>query len=140
MRSLSIRGPWLVLVLAFLSLGAGRTQLRGPASGLWDLETGAVLGTLDSFAGRTLYALEASLAPYPLLCPACLGGAISGTLDDGRGAGPDFLVAGGYQGVTFGGGSGSFTLSVRTPGGRTVGELAGRFEHGAFVARYSIRR
>ncbi|HEX6884332.1 MAG TPA: hypothetical protein VF530_13215 [Planctomycetota bacterium] len=106
---------------------------------MWDLGTGVVLGTLESFEGRQLFQLEAALAPFPVMCPACLVGRISGTLDDGRGAGPDFLLDGGYDGVTFGGGSGSFAVSLRTPGGRTVGELAGRFENGAFVARYSIR-
>jgi hypothetical protein len=107
---------------------------------VWDWGTGVVLGALESIdGGRTLYQFEALLAPYPVMCPACLVGAIHGTLDDGRGPGPDFLVEGGYQGVTWGGMPGEFAVSLRTPGGALAGSMRGRFENGVFVARYRIR-
>lgn len=148
----------LVILSATLGLGAGQRQrgalLRGPASGIWEQPEGGgafVLGTLDALdGGPALYELRATLAPYPVMCPACVAGSISGTLDDGIGPGPDFLVLGSYVGdIAFDGGVGDFALIVKKPGGTRVGSLRGHFSDpggqgspriGSFVGRYAIRR
>jgi hypothetical protein len=111
--------------------------------GVWDLSQGLVLGTLDTFhgSGRPL-ALEATLLPYPLMCPACWGGEVEGTLDDGIGTGPDFLVDGGYAGDVA---AGTFAFTLRLPDGTPAGSMRGRIQAswsgpGGFTGRYTLRR
>jgi hypothetical protein len=79
-----------------------------------------------------------------------VAGEVSGTLDDGVGPGPDYLVDGYYYGtVVFDGGVGELDLVLRTSAGVRVGSLHGRFSDpgglpgpvsGSFAGRYAIRR
>ena len=125
-------------------------SLRGPASGGWELPgtdgEGFAIGSLDTIrGGATIYAFEAVLADQGAACPACFVGLIEGTLDDGIGSGPDFVVEGTYAGLVLDG-SGWFDAEVRHPGGAPAGRLQGRFVDpegglatGAFRGRWQLR-
>jgi hypothetical protein len=144
----------LVLASALLGLGAGHVRsdatLRGQASGFWNLPgstDGFVLGTLDAVEGTALYSIQARLVASGVACPACVAGELLGSLDDGAGPSPDYLVQGYYYGtVVYDGGVGEFEAVLRTPGGARVGALQGRFSDpggmpaGSFHARWALRR
>ena len=95
-----------------------QSQGTGLASGRW----------IDSTTNQTAYRFRALLTDLPTPCLSCLEGTIEGTLDDGVGASPDFVVRGRYFGA-FNGGFGQFELSVLRPGGGgLVGTAVGDFE------------
>jgi hypothetical protein len=146
-----IRWSSLLLVSIFLvSAGqAKRAPLTGTASGICELPpNGFVLGSLDPFdSGESSYTLQATLLDSGLaMCPACILGKIQGTLDDGIGRGPDFLVDG-FFGGDIPSGAGTFGARVKRPNGADVGWIRGEFrdpfvsqQAGSFVGRFRIQR
>ena len=131
---------------------AGRSwRLIGPMRGVWELPQtmqgkGFLAGTFDMFGGGTLYAFDAMLIDVPSPCLTCIEGTLVGTLDDGIGSGPDYLVTGSYLGSFFSGeGVIEATLS-RPSGAAAAGRITGRFgdpssdELGAFGGRWTIRQ
>jgi hypothetical protein len=135
----------LVLALVFVLFGPGTGLAQqgtryGRARGDW--LPASIVGTFDTHGGARPLTLEATLLPLPLMCPACLGGEIQGTLDDGVGPGPDYLVQGSYRGDLI---SGRFVLVLRNPNGTVAGSMRGRFRDpflpsGSWVARYTLGR
>ena len=106
----------------------------GTATGSWRLPsqsqgTGLASGRwIDSTTNQTAYRFRALLTDVPTPCLSCLEGTIEGTLDDGVGPSPDFVVRGHYLG-SFNGGSGQFELNVLRPGGGgSVGKAVGDYE------------
>jgi hypothetical protein len=106
----------------------------GPAAGPWRLPTqsegtGIASGRLiDSTTNQTAYRLRALLRDVPTPCLSCLQGDIEGTLSDGVGPSPDFLVRGSYFG-SFMGGSGQFRARVLRPSNlEVVGIITGDFQ------------
>ncbi|MFN0009633.1 MAG: hypothetical protein ACKVXR_17190 [Planctomycetota bacterium] len=82
---------------------------------------------VDSTTHQTAYRLRALLTDVPTPCLSCLQGHIEGTLDDGIGPSPDYLVRGDYFGL-FMQGTGSFQLRVFRPSdGAVVGLVTGNF-------------
>src|SRR5262245_43173725 len=120
-RSLLLAFTGTVLVPGVGETNSGAFQ-EGDARGTWDLPipgaNGQVLGTLFDSEGDLWLHFQAGLVAAPALCQACQTGLVAGTLDDGIGSGPDFLVDGLYVGVVaYGIGLGGFDLAVRTPTG-----------------------
>ena len=145
----------LLIALPIFCLSAGPTSrgapLSGPASGVWQLPEftvadGFVLGSLDSVdGGASIYAFQATLTDSGAACPACIVGEIHGSLDDGLGPAPDYLVDGAFFGI-YPGGTGSFRARVKRPDGTLVGWIRGRFEDppgspdtGSFLGHFRIR-
>ena len=105
----------------------------GTAAGLWRMPTqsegtGIASGRLiDSSTNQPAYRMRALLRDVPTPCLSCVQGDIVGTLDDGVGPSPDFLVRGDYFG-SFMGGSGQFRLRVLRPSNhQVVGIVTGDF-------------
>ena len=133
-----MRRPAFVPLLATFVLGVAPPQVapspgfQGPAGGVlelpgWPPEAGFVLGELrDASGSLTLYALQATLTDLGAACPACFIGAIDGTLSDGVGAGPDYLVTGGYGG-DYPAGAGSFSARIHRLDGTPIGRIDGHF-------------
>jgi hypothetical protein len=106
----------------------------GPGSGTWELPSGS--GKSDGFITGTLYlapantyrfSFDATLTDVPTPCLSCITGTIAGTLDDGFGPAPDYIVKGSYSG-TFASGKGTFTCDIRTVStDQTVGKIEGTF-------------
>jgi hypothetical protein len=106
----------------------------GPAAGDWDLPSGS--GTSDGFidgklidpvTNTGLYQFLAVLTDVPTPCLSCIAGTIDGTLDDGVGPGPDYIVIGEYTGHWLSG-RGSFEAKIVPPGSNTsVGIIKGDF-------------
>jgi hypothetical protein len=79
-------------------------------------------------------------------CDACVEGMIAGTLDDGIGPGPDYLVRGRYFGTIYG--FGSYRVDVFRPRGTVpIGSIRGRWVDevdesgpGEFGGRFRICR
>jgi len=126
---------------------------RGLATGDWDLPPtgpgsfGAIDGDLF-LNGAALYHLSGTIAEVGLACPSCRGGTYAGTLDDGVGAGPDYVVSGTWYGDFF---SGKGTLQGEIfknvgPAQISVGKMQGRYKDpmgvpdpvGSFAARWKI--
>jgi hypothetical protein len=109
------------------------TGQSGPGSGTWVLPSGS--GTNDGYLAGTLYlapantfrfSFNATLTDVPTPCLSCITGTIDGTLDDGVGPAPDYIVKGSYSGL-FVSGKGSFTCEIRTLTGTVVGKIDGTF-------------
>jgi hypothetical protein len=74
------------------------------------------------------YTLSANLIDVSSPCLSCIEGELVGTLDDGIGPGPDFVVHGHYLGSFFTG-SGSFRAEVLSlSGAHRVGRITGTFD------------
>ena len=128
---------------------AGRTwRLTGPMQGVWELPhtqqgKGFLAGSVDALGGGALYAFDALLIDVGSPCLSCIEGTITGTLDDGIGPGPDYLVSGRYIG--FFTGEGMLQATLTRPSGVPAGRIVGRFddtswdEPGAFGGRWTIR-
>jgi hypothetical protein len=144
----------LLIAVSTFGLTTGQSRrgapLSGPAVGTWELPefpamSGSVLGSLEPVGGgASLYVLQATLIDLGAACPACMIGEIHGTLDDGIGPAPDYLVEGGF-GATYPGGAGTFLARVKRPNGTPAGWLRGRFEDppgspqpGSFLGRFRI--
>lgn len=158
MRCLSWRSTFTTSFLAVLALSAtpqtsGRGAFfQGPAAGILDrlppgAPNGYMMGSLDDVSGPGMvYVLSASLVELGVACPACFAGLIDGTLDDGIGPGPDFLVMGSYYG-TLPDGTGTFRAAVLRPGGALAGRITGRLadppetsQPGIFRGRWRLQR
>ena len=73
------------------------------------------------------YHWEGTLHRIKSPCLSCIEGTIEGTLDDGIGPGPDFVVRGRYVGNFFVG-NGDFSARVfKTTGGAALGSIHGTF-------------
>jgi len=124
----------------------------GPASGTWELPSGS--GKSDGFINGTLYlspagtfryAFNATLTDVPTPCLSCISGTIAGTLDDGAGPAPDFLVKGSYDGSALTG-KGTFTCVIYPlTSTQEVGKIEGTFSDppasttpGTFKGNWSI--
>ena len=116
------------------SLDAQTACSGGPSTGLWSLPT-TFLGTgtargrlVDSATHLTAYRFTAQLQDVATPCLSCIQGEVQGSLDDGSGGSPEFLVRGRYLGALFAG-SGRFDLRVFRPtGGPAIGFLEGNFD------------
>jgi len=131
----------LLLPLVLVSTGTAFSEavemrpvpaLEGEATGAWDLPTGGAsglaLGTFFDAGENPVLNFQAGLVAGPSLCSFCLTGLAAGTLDDGIGTGPDYLVEGVYYGVVvYGIGLGGFDLELHDPTGAAVGEMYGYF-------------
>ncbi|MGQ0552852.1 MAG: hypothetical protein ACT4PU_06490 [Planctomycetota bacterium] len=149
----------LLLGCALVSLPVLAAGGQGKASGQWQLPFGPQPG----FVNGSLY--MSSPVPTPSTSPAyhfagvltakpvpsstMLAGTIQGTLDDGVGAGPDFLVVGTYSGQLSGmTGTGSFSVQTISPSAATPsGAISGTFTDmlisptsapGSFTGRWKI--
>lgn len=145
----------IALCAAFVSMAEPLSTLdcqSGPASGTWELPSGS--GKSDGYVNGTLYldpadtyrySFNATLTDVPSPSTSGIGGTIAGTLDDGLGPAPDFVVKGTYSGL-FVTGKGSFTCEVRTiDTGKVVGKIEGTFSDppasttpGTFTGDWSI--
>jgi hypothetical protein len=105
----------------------------GPGSGTWQLPSGS--GKSDGYIDGVLYlapantyrfSFTATLTDVPSPSLSTFTGTIAGSLDDGFGPAPDYLVKGSYSGSVFTG-AGSFTCEIRTLTGSTVGKIEGTF-------------
>jgi hypothetical protein len=124
----------------------------GPATGEWLLpltsggSDGYIDGKLiDPVTNTGLYAFTAVLTDVPTPCLSCVGGTISGTLDDGFGPAPDYVVIGEYRGLWLSG-QGTFEAKIAPPGSTvSVGKVSGTFHDapgtpgpGSFEGRWEI--
>ncbi len=106
----------------------------GPGSGTWELPSGS--GKSDGFISGTLYLdpghtfrfdFGATLTDVPNPSLTLLTGTIDGSLDDGFGPAPDYLVKGSYSGSVYTG-AGTFTAEIRTLTSTVpVGKIEGNF-------------
>jgi hypothetical protein len=123
---------------------------NGVGYGTWDLPDLAMPGTVDgdlyvSNATAPRYHFHASLIDVPSPCLSCIEGDIHGTLDDGIGPGPDYIVTGHYNGSFFGG-RGLWHAKVHDAAGALHGKLRGRFNDpptnvphaGHFIAQWEV--
>lgn len=127
-----------VSVLSILSSSASssgtatRPCQRGPESWAWDLpepqmSDGFVDGKLYDSAGHSLLQFRATLTDVPSPCLSCIEGEIHGTLDDGGGGAPEYIVTGQYRG-NFLARQGSFTALLYPYGSLTAtGKMQGQF-------------
>ena len=89
----------------------------------------------------------ATLTDVPSACLSCIEGTLDGTLDDGIGPGPDYVVRGHYLGSFFGG-NGQWTATIFPAGApqtTPVGRIRGMFDDppsnagpGSFACRWMI--
>lgn len=109
---------------------------------------GQAVGVLFHGSTSTVaYTFTANLTDVPTPCLSCIEGEIDGTLDDGIGPGPDFLVRGHYRGASLNG-TGWYWAQVLTPGGGTLaGRMGGTFSDpmgipgpGTFDGRWRVCR
>jgi hypothetical protein len=132
----------VVSLCAFAPSGPGLTAVasgNGKASGQWQLPFGSQPGFVDGFlyAGSPVPTPSASpayhftgvLTAKPVPSSSMLAGTIQGTLDDGVGPGPDFLVVGSYDGLLSGmTGTGHFGVQIiSTSSAVPSGFVAGSF-------------
>jgi hypothetical protein len=133
--------PRLVfLIAAFALVSAGQPTSAGghpcfvaPAAGLWELPPpgSAATGAIEGSVGR--FRLAGVLRDVPSPCLSCYFGSVTAILDDGIGAGPDYVVSGHYVGGLVIG-PGEFSLQVTRPGSSVpVGEIRGRYLDVLFV-------
>ena len=127
----------------------------GPAQGSWHLPeppstTGSVQGVLLSPAGKPLFDLDGVLTEFVSPCLSCREGYLNGTLDDGGGGLPEYVVTGNWL-VTQLTGEGVFRALVYKPIGPfllPVGRLEGLVDDppfppgqaGTFIGRWWLRR
>lgn len=111
----------------------------GPGAGIFDLPASSTQpGTIDGVlslgvTGVVAYYINGDLSFVPTPCLSCIEGKIEATLDDGIGAGPDYVVRGRYIGNWMSN-SGNFSASVFTlSGNQRVGKISGTFNdpHGS---------
>jgi len=123
----------------------------GPGSGRWELPSGS--GKSDGFIDGVLYlapadtyrfSFSATLTDVPSPSLSTFTGTIEGSLDDGFGPAPDYLVKGSYSGSVFTY-QGSFTCEIRTLTGTVVGKIDGTFSDpptsttpGSFTGEWKI--
>ena len=138
----------LFLVCAVLSLCAFSPSGPGPVasavgagkvSGVWELPLGPQNGYVDGdlYAPSTVptssaspaYHFTAVLKALPVPVTMMLAGTIQGTLDDGVGPGPDYLVSGSYAGLLSTViGTGTFSAQIAQPAvSSPSGFIAGNF-------------
>lgn len=157
-KSKALFATFGLAVLAAPWLGAqpaqGNTTIRhGVGMGHWDLPlSSSGQGTVDGIfwipnVPNSSMQFAATLTDVPGPCLSCIGGTLQGTLDDGIGPGPDYIVDGEYFGSFFGGnGSWSARIYAANPPGTTpVGRIRGKFDDppsnagpGSFVCRWVI--
>jgi len=149
-----------LLALLFCWPAAAGTPVAGAfatgyAKGAWHLPeppaiAGDAQGVLYTPAGLPLYTLDAQLTEIVSPCLSCREGDLHGTLDDGIGPGPDFVVQGHWIVSQFTG-QGSFDATIWKPTGPAltpVGRLIGLVDDppfppgvpGTFSARWALRR
>ncbi|TAH38088.1 MAG: hypothetical protein EYC70_05555 [Planctomycetota bacterium] len=130
----------VLLLCSCLALGlpadaarsSARPCARGAMNGAWNLphplaSDGFIDGRLFDANGNSVFALRATLTDVVSPCLSCIEGTIQGTLDDGVGTTPDYLVYGNYRG-NFLARQGSFTALLYPYGSRTpTGKLNGAF-------------
>jgi hypothetical protein len=138
---------------AWAALPQGTCTLRrGVGQGMWALPlsssgTGSLDGILYTSGPSFAYHFTATLTDEPTPCLSCIEGSIHGTLDDGIGVGPDYLVHGHYDGA-FLSGQGTFTAKIfpaTGPAVSPVGRMRGVFDDppgnttpGTFKCRWAI--
>jgi hypothetical protein len=124
-----------VLALAAYSLAQAPQPApcrSGSAAGVWDLPEPGLGGSADGFlrlgVQQVEYHFVATLVDVPSPCLSCVEGDVQGTLDDGSGTAPDYVVRGSYLGSFFAG-AGRFRARVFRPNQTTaVGDLVGTFQ------------
>lgn len=111
----------------------------GPTHGAWQLGFGAQNGFVDGHfyeaqpattpSAPPRYHFTATLVAGPVMCPNCVAGTLQGTLDDGVGPSPDYVVLGHYSGV-WSTGKGSFSASIYRPtSAAPVGSVGGTYDN-----------
>ncbi len=131
------------------------TTVSGIAKGIWQLPepqyaTGSAQGTLSTLGGASVFAFRAQLSEIVSPCLSCREGDVNGTLDDGIGPGPDFLVLGHWTSGQLSG-QGSFETwiwKVSAPLAAPVGRFEGDFndppmppaQPGPFSGMWTMRR
>jgi hypothetical protein len=129
------------------------TLRRGLGAGMWELPlapgaVGSLDGVLYDPSGPVLlYHFAATLNDVPTPCLSCIEGTVAGTLDDGIGPGPDYIVQGSYKGL-FLNGTGTFKATIYKtigPAFIPVGRMHGVFDDppgipgpGDFKCRWAI--
>jgi len=114
---------------------AGTNVSAGTAKGIWQLpeprySTGTAEGMLDSSGGAEVFAFRAKLTEIVTPCLSCREGDLNGTLDDGDGPAPDFVVLGHWTAGQLTG-QGSFEAwiwKVSAPLAAPVGRFEGDFD------------
>jgi hypothetical protein len=131
------------------------TTVSGVAKGIWQLPepqyaTGSAQGTLYTLGGASVFAFRAQLSEIVSPCLSCREGDLNGTLDDGEGPGPDFLVLGHWTAGQLSG-QGTFDTwiwKVSAPLAAPVGRFEGDFNDspippglpGSFSGTWILRR
>ena len=131
------------------------TTVSGIAKGIWQLPepqyaTGSAQGTLYTLGGASVFAFRAKLTEIVSPCLSCREGDVNGTLDDGEGPGPDFLVLGHWTAGQLSG-QGTFDTwiwKVNAPLAAPVGRFEGDFNDppmppglpGPFSGMWTMRR
>jgi hypothetical protein len=124
----------------------------GPGSGSWDLPSGS--GKSDGSINGTLYlapantyrfSFTATLTDVPNPSLSLITGNIAGSLDDGFGPAPDYIVKGSYSGSALTG-AGTFSCDIYPlNSSQSVGKIDGNFSDppasttpGTFTADWKI--
>ena len=113
---------------------ASCTTRIGQTQGRWNLPHQA--GSQDHFDGTWVtsnlpwpsYRFQGTLTDLPTPCMSCIVGTLQGTLDDGIGPSPDYVVTGLYSGIWLSG-SGQFQARIQSAGPQpvTIGDVRGNF-------------
>ena len=130
----------LALALGLVDPGQAHSSCTtriGGTQGRWNLPLQA--NGQDTFDGTLItanipwpsYRVQGTLTDIQTGCMSCVSGSLQGTLDDGSGPSPDYVVAGTYSGLWLNG-TGQFVARIQTPGGQpvAVGEIRGKFADG----------
>lgn len=157
-KNKTLTAALLVGALAVCALDARPAQSsttirRGYGNGNWDLPTASAgQGTIDGIffipnVPNFSMHFTGTLTDIPGPCLSCIGGTLQGTLDDGIGPGPDYIVDGAYHGSWFSG-KGNWTASIyaaNSPQTTPVGRVRGVFDDpppnggpGTFACRWVI--
>lgn len=106
----------------------------GYGAGVFELpqsntQPGDIDGVLSlGVTGVVAYYINGDLVAQPTPCLSCIYGKIEATLDDGIGAGPDYIVRGQYIGNWMSG-AGQVSASIfALNGSQRVGKISGTFD------------